>query len=353
MNKVKFIKIADKKVGNNKPVFIIAEAGVNHNGSLKNALKLVDVAAKARANAIKFQTFKAEDVVTAAGQMAAYQRKNIGKPASQFDMLKKLELKENFYKAIIQYCRKRKIIFLSTPHGSFNSVNFLHSLNVSAFKFGSGDLTNLPLLQHAAKFRKPIILGTGMATLTEVKQAIRCIENKGNKQIIILHCTTNYPCPLNEVNLRAMKMISERLNVLAGYSDHTLGTQVPVMAVSMGACVIEKHFTLDKTMPGPDHRASLNHFELRTMVDQIRKAEMILGSEVKKPSKSEIPMIKTVRKSLVALIDINKGEQFNERNLGIKRPGVGLPPRDYQAVLGKKAKRYIKADRLIRKKDYL
>ncbi len=347
------IKINSKTISYQSPVFIIAEAGVNHNGSLKNALKLVDVAVKAGADAVKFQTFKAEDVVVAKGEMAEYQKKNTGKTESQVAMLKKLELKEKFYQPIIQYCKKKKIIFLSTPHGGFKSVDFLQAIKVPAFKFGSGELTNLPLLQYAAKFNKPIILGTGMANLIEVKEAIECIKKTGNKKIIVLHCTTNYPCPFDEVNLKAMRTMIKELDVLVGYSDHTLGTQVPIMAVAIGACVIEKHFTLNKSMPGPDHKASLTPSELKDMVDKIRKAEIILGSAIKKPNQSEAPMIKTVRKSLVALTDIKEGEKFDRQNIGIKRPGSGLAPKMYFKILGKKAKRDIKTDNLISKKDYV
>ncbi|MFH1326442.1 MAG: N-acetylneuraminate synthase [Candidatus Falkowbacteria bacterium] len=347
------IKINSKTISYQSPVFIIAEAGVNHNGSLKNALKLVDVAVKAGADAVKFQTFKAEEVVIVKGEMAEYQKKNIGKTESQIAMLKKLELKEKFYQPIIQYCKKKKIIFLSTPHGGFKSVDFLQAIKVPAFKFGSGELTNLPLLQYAAKFNKPMILGTGMATLPEVKEAIKSIKAVGNRKIITLHCTTNYPCPFDEVDLQAIQTMMKKLDVLVGYSDHTLGTQVPIMAVTMGACVIEKHFTLDKNMPGPDHKASAEPVELKDMVDKIRKVEIILGSGVKHPNKSETPMIKTVRKSLVALTNIKQGETLTKRNIGIKRPGTGLAPKMYFKILGKKAKQDIKADSLIKQKDYV
>ncbi|MDP3900340.1 MAG: N-acetylneuraminate synthase [bacterium] len=348
-----FISIAGRKIAYETKVFIIAEAGVNHNGSLKTALKLVDAAAAASADAIKFQTFHAHEVVTGAGKMAAYQRKNNGKTESQLVMLQRLELPEKFYQPIIQRCRKRKLIFLSTPHGGFSSVDWLQSLDVPAFKFGSGELTNLPLLQYAAKFKKPMILGTGMATLGEVAEAIKAIKLVGNKDIIILHATTNYPCPFNEVNLRAMQTMMQEFNILVGYSDHTPGDQVPVMAVALGACVIEKHFTLNKNMPGPDHKTSLEPKELKEMIDKIRRSEIILGSVQKKPNSSEMSIIRTVRKSLVALSDIKKGEKFSKENLGIKRPGTGLEPKLFFKVLGKKAKRNIQADLLITRADYV
>lgn len=347
------IKIRNKLIGLKEPCFIIAEAGVNHNGKLDLALKLVDVASNAGADAIKFQTFKAEQVVTKKGEMANYQKKNIGKTESQLEMIKKLELKEKFYKPIIKRCKQKNIIFLSTPHGGFESVDFLQSLDVPAFKFGSGDLTNLPLLKYAAKFKKPIILSTGMATMKEVKEAINCIKKTGNNKIIVLHCTTNYPCQYDEVNLKAMQTMLKELDVLVGYSDHTLGMQVSVMAVTLGACLIEKHFTLNKNMSGPDHKASIEPDELKEMIKQIRNVEIILGSDIKKPVKSEALMRKITRKSIVALKNINKGEKFTKHNIGIKRPGTGLEPKKYFDILGKKAKKDIGADKLIKKSDYV
>ncbi|MFA6551131.1 MAG: N-acetylneuraminate synthase [Patescibacteria group bacterium] len=346
------IKIGQKKVSANAPIFIIAEAGVNHNGSLTTALKLVAAAAAAGADAIKFQTFKAEDVVTGNGKMAEYQIKNTGKSESQLAMLKKLELPDDFYRPLIKHCRKKNIIFLSTPHGGFKSVDLLQKLGAPAFKFGSGDLTNLPLLKYAAKFGKPMILGTGMATLTEVRAAVSAIKKTGNSQIIALHCTTNYPCAQNKVNLRAMLTMRQKLPVLVGYSDHTSGIQVPIMAAVLGACLIEKHFTLNKNMPGPDHKASLEPLELKAMVEAMRQAPIILGSKIKKPNVSEIAMIKTVRKSIVAGKNIKKGEIFSNLNLAIKRPGTGLAPKYYHAIIGRVAKKDIKADALIKKSDY-
>lgn len=348
----KNIKIGNKFIGENQPVFIIAEAGVNHNGNLKIAQKLIDAAAAAGADAVKFQTFKAEQVVTTEGEMAAYQKKNIGKIESQLEMLKKLELPESFYKPLVKHCRKKNIIFLSTPHGSFSSADLLRRLKVPAFKFGSGDLTNLPVLAYAAKFAKPMILGTGMATLAEVQTAIDVIKKAGNNKIIILHCTTNYPCPLNEVNLRAMLTMKQKLPVLVGYSDHTRGINVPIMAASLGACLIEKHFTLDKNMPGPDHRASLVPTELKAMVQAVRQVNIILGLPVKKPTKSENKISQSARKSLVSLVAVNKGDKFTVQNLGIKRPGTGLAPKYYYEVIGRAAKKDIAADTLIRKEYY-
>lgn len=335
----KKIPIAWRTIGYGQPMFVIAEAGVNHNGNLATALKLVDAAAKAGADAVKFQTFKAEDVV-------------IAKKQSQLAMLRTVELKEEHYAKIIKHCKKRGIMFLSAPHGGFASVDFLRKLKVPAFKFGSGDLTNLPLLQYAAQFKKPMILGTGMATLSEVKGAVQTIKKAGNNKVIVLHCTTNYPCSFNEVNLLAMQTMIQKLGVLAGYSDHTPGTQVSVMAATLGACVIEKHFTLDKTMSGPDHKASLEPTELKKLVQMIRDVRIILGSEQKEPVKSEAAALKNARKSLVALTFIKKGRIFTAQNIGIKRPGTGLEPSRYFEILGKKARQNIQVDSLITEKDY-
>lgn len=336
---IRKIAIKNHHISYGSPVFIIAEAGVNHNGDLKTALKLIDEAASAGVDAVKFQTFVAGDVVTSTGKMAEYQIKNMGKTCSQLELLKKIELPENFYKPIIERCEEKKVIFLSTPHGGFNSVDLLVRLGVPAFKFGSGDLTNFPLLKYAAKFGKPMILGTGMATMREVGEAVGCIEKTGNNQIITLHCTTNYPCPYNEVNLKAMRAMMRRFDILVGYSDHTNGCQVPIMAATMGACVIEKHFTLDKKMVGPDHQASSDPAELKLMVQSIREIPVIQGVEIKKPNYSEQSMIKSVRKSIVATKNIKKNELFTEQNLGIKRPGTGLHPRHWDRLIGKKAKK--------------
>lgn len=367
----KLINIGGKLIGGNQPVFIIAEAGVNHNGRLDLALKLIDEAAKAGADAVKFQTFKAEQVVTAAGEMADYQKKNLGKIESQLAMLKKLELKEKYYPVLIKRAKERKIIFLSTPHGGFESVDFLQKLKIPAFKFGSGDLTNLPLLEYAAKFNNPMIISTGMSTLKEVGMAMKAIEKTGNNKIAVLHCTTNYPTSLNEVNLLAMKTMERKFGLLVGYSDHTEGTGVSAAAAVLGARIIEKHFTLDKNLPGPDHGASLEPVELKEFVDQIRimekrlmggeNAERIikeldveesLGNGIKKPISSELETMKVVRKSVVARKTIKKGDKFTMGNLDIKRPGAGLGPEYLFKIIGKIAKKNIASDQLIKKSDY-
>lgn len=344
-------RIGTHTIGDGRSVFVIAEAGVNHNGRLDLALKLVDAAAKAGADAVKFQTFKAEQLSSKAGEMAEYQKKNIGKTESQVEMLRKLELREAFYKPIMKRCAEKKILFLSTPHGGFESVDFLVKLKVKALKFGSGDLTNLPVLSYAAKFKLPMILGTGMATFREVQDAVRVIQRAGNKKIVMLHCTTNYPCPFDEVDLRAMQTMMTKLPVFVGYSDHTEGIQVPTMAATLGACLIEKHFTLDRSMPGPDHKASLEPDELAAMVQAILRVPIILGSAEKRPHASERDVTTIARKSLVSLRKIQKGECFTLENLGIKRPGNGLSPSLFDRVLGRPATRAIQADVPLRRGD--
>ncbi len=344
---MKKIKIGNKFVGEKQPCFIIAEAGVNHNGSLKLAKKLIDKAVEAGANAVKFQTFKSEELTTSNADIAKYAKENIGKKIKQIDLIKILELKYDDFITLKKYCDKKKIIFLSSPH-SFDAIDFLEKL-VPAYKFGSGDLTNIPSLRYAAKKGKPIILGTGMSTLKEVKQSINVVKSQANKKIVLLHCTTNYPCSLDEVNLNAMKTIKEKTGCLVGYSDHTQGTLVPIMAVAMGACIIEKHFTLNKKMKGPDHKASMEPDELKQMVIDIRNAEKALGSPDKKPTSSEKDIMKLVRKSIVAKKDIKKGKIITKDMLSIKRPGTGLDPVYIDNIIGKKTKCNISKDEVLHK----
>jgi len=342
---LKPITIKNKVIGIGQPCFVIAEAGVNHNGSLQLAKRLVDVAVDAHADAVKFQTFHAEGVVTGSTGIADYARNNIGKNMKQIDMLRTYELTYKDFQTLKEYCDEKRIIFLSSPH-SFDAIDFLQDL-VPAYKFGSGDLTNIPALQHAAVKNKPLLLGTGMATLTEVKQAVHAITAMGNPQLVLLHCTTSYPCSYEEVNLRAMMTMQQELDTLVGYSDHTLGILVPPLAVSLGATVIEKHFTLDKTMQGPDHTASLEPKELAEMIKQIRDVETILGSAEKKPTNSEKKNRENVRKSLVAAKNIQKGERICKEMLVIKRPGTGVSPSDFDAIIGKKTKRDISVDEVL------
>lgn len=351
----KVLQIENKLIGNDS-VFVIAEAGVNHNGSLVLAKKLVDVAKEAGADVVKFQTFKSEELITEEADMASYQEKNTGKKESQLDMLKKLELSYKDFEELKKYCDQKKIIFLSTPHTE-GAVDFLDKL-VPAFKVSSGDLTNLPFLENIAKRNKSIILSTGMGTLGEIREAVETIK-KYNDQIIILHCITNYPCTKEDVNLRAMETIQKEFGCITGYSDHTEGIEVPIMAVNLGAKVIEKHFTLDKNMEGPDHKASLNPAELKLMIDKIRKNEKIetpeeiLGNGLKIPNKNETEIAKVARKSVVAKINIPLNSVITEDMLVIKRPGTGINPKDISKVIGKRTSKEIKQDNLVEWNDLI
>lgn len=333
-------------------VFIIAEAGVNHNQKLDLALKLVDVAADSGADVVKFQTFTAEQLVTKQGRMAAYQKKNLGREISQQEMLKEVELPESFYSQIIKRCRKKKILFMSTPHGGRSSVKLLEKFKTKAYKISSADLTNFILLDEAAKTQKPIILSSGMATLAEVKNAIKFIRSRANFKICVLHCTTNYPCPPNEVNLRAMKTMMEKLDVPVGFSDHTDNSLAGIGAAFLGMAVYECHFTLDKNLPGPDHIASAEPEELKQRIKAIRDVAIILGKSEKIPNKNEVKaMLPQVRKSIIAAADLETGHILTEKDLEAKRPANGLSPIFYQKLLNKKIKRRISKDEIITLKD--
>jgi N,N'-diacetyllegionaminate synthase len=367
MSNAKTIKIEDRLIGAGQPVFVIAEAGVNHNGNFDLVLKLIDSAAEAGADAVKFQTFRAEQVVTSAGKMADYQKRNIGKESSQIEMIRGFELKEDWYPALIQRAKEKGIIFISTPHGGIESVDLLESYDVPAFKIGSGDLTNLPLLEHAAKLRKPMLISTGMSNLEEVKEAVETIKKAGNDQILVFHCTTDYPCAPKFVNLRAMQTFMKELGTVIGYSDHTVGYQASALAVALGASMIEKHFTLDRKMSGPDHVASTEPKEFKEMVLMLKKiprdfekalqilgmtgtaAEVFMGSPEKKPQQPELQYMSVARKSVVASRDIKAGERFSAENLAIKRPGTGMQPKHFYEIIGAVAKTDIKKDELIKK----
>lgn len=328
-------------------VFIIAEAGVNHNGDINLAKKLIDVAVEAGVDAIKFQTWKTELLVTRDAKQAEYQTKNTQIEESQFDMLKKLELSYDDFVELKEYCDKSKIMFLSTPD-EIPSANFLANLQ-DIFKIGSGELTNLPYLKHIGGLGKKIIMSSGMCTLEEIEDALNVLVKAGTKKenITVLHANTQYPTPMEDVNLNAMVTIGKTFDVAFGYSDHTLGIEVDIAAVALGASCIEKHFTLDKTMEGPDHKASLEPDELRAMVKAIRNIEVALGSSVKKPSKSETPNMKVARKSIVAKRAINKGEILSEDNLTIKRPGNGISPMRWDEIVGTVASKDYVKDELI------
>ena len=329
-------------------VFIIAEAGVNHNGSIDLAKKLIDVASASGADAVKFQTFKADNLTTKKAQKAIYQKENTDKEESQFDMLKKLELDIEAHKELISYCSNKKIIFLSSPF-DHESIELLNDLGLEILKIPSGEITNLPYLRHIGKLNKRIILSTGMSNIDEVKSALNILINSGTKKnnITVLHANTEYPTSMEDVNLRAMLTIGKELDINFGYSDHTLGIEVDIAAVAMGASCIEKHFTLDCNMEGPDHKASLEPNQLKAMVIAIRNIEVALGGSVKKPSKSEIKNMKIARKSIVAKTKIKKDDILNEKNLTVKRPGTGISPMKWDEVMGTKAIKDYNADELI------
>jgi N,N'-diacetyllegionaminate synthase len=328
--------------------FIIAEAGVNHNGSLELAKKLVDVAVDAGADAVKFQTFKADLLVSRSAQKAEYQKQTTAKDESQFEMLKKLELDEQAHRELLRYCGEKQITFLSTPF-DHDSIELLNGLGMQIFKIPSGEITNLPYLRHVGSLGKEVILSTGMSDLREVEDALNVLVQAGTdkEKITILHATTEYPCPFDEVNLRAMMTIRDAFGVNVGYSDHTQGIEVPIAAVAMGACVIEKHFTLDRTMDGPDHKASLEPAEIRAMVQAIRHIEQALGDGIKKSSRSEIKNISIVRKSIVASCPIGKGELLSVDNVTVKRPGNGISPMRWDEIIGQTAQRNYREGDLI------
>lgn len=324
-------------------VIIIAEAGVNHNGSLANAYHLIEAASDAGADYVKFQTFKTELCISKNSPLAEYQKKPGSKIDSQFDLVKKLELSEEMHLKLIEKCKECNIKFLSTGF-DIPSLNFLHSLGMDFFKIPSGEITNLPYLREIAKFKPKVVLSTGMADFEEIKDALSVLSGL---DITVLHCNTEYPTPMEDVNLRAMLTIAEQLKVKIGYSDHTLGIEIPVAAVALGARVIEKHFTLDKNMEGPDHKASLEPHELKQMVKAIRNIESALGHGDKTPSKSEIKNKAIARKSIVAAASIKAGETFSESNITVKRPGTGISPMLWDDVIGKTAKRDFSEDELV------
>lgn len=332
----------------NKSVLIIAEAGVNHNGDMQLAKGLVDLAADAGVDIVKFQTFKAENLVTKSAAMANYQVENTGKEDSQLAMLKKLELQESDFKELQSYCQSKGIRFFSTGF-DIESLMFLKSLNMGLWKIPSGEITNLPYLEFIGKCNEPVILSTGMSSMEEIEAAIDVLVKAGTSKskISVLHCNTDYPTRFEDVHLNAMKMMKDRLGVEIGYSDHTPGVEVSVSAVALGAKVIEKHFTLDKNLPGPDHKASLDPEELRTLVKQIRNIEKSLGRFEKIPSEREAKNIQVARKSIVAKTAIKEGEVFTIDNLTTKRPGTGINPMKWYEVLGTKAQKNYQEDDLI------
>lgn len=347
----------------NNHVYIIAEAGVNHNGSVKMALKLIDAAVNAGADAVKFQTFRADRLVAQKAPKAEYQYKATDADETQFEMLRKLELADESYRILLDYCKEKEIEFLSTPFDCASAELLALHYDLNRIKISSGDLTNAPLLLKIAQTKKPVILSTGMSTLSEIEQALGILafgylgelvpsieafqqsycSMAGQiallEKVILLHCTTEYPTPHEDVNLRAMDTLQQAFGLPVGYSDHTVGTTIPIAAAARGAVIIEKHFTLDRSLPGPDHRASLEPEELTRMVQSIREVEQALGSTTKKPAQSELNNRLIARKSILAARPISIGEIFTENNLTIMRPGNGMPPIHYWGLLGKKADR--------------
>jgi len=338
--KVAEVTIGGRSIGNNKPCFIIAEAGINHNGDMNLAKRLIDMAGVAGADAVKFQTFQAKEVVTETAEKAEYQKQTTDPHDSQFNLIKSLELKPEDFRQLASYAKDRSIFFLSSPFDS-GSVDLLENLNVPAYKIPSGEITNFPLLKYIADKKKPVILSTGMSTLNEVEDAVGIIQEKGVYDIIILHCVTSYPAKIEDINLRAIETLRKTFNLPIGFSDHTLGIHIPIAAVAMGACVIEKHFTLDRDLSGPDHKASLEPDELETMVTTIREIELAMGNGIKFPTMEERENKKAARRSLVARINILKGTIITEDMLDIKRPGTGLEPKQVNVVIGKEAKESI------------
>jgi N,N'-diacetyllegionaminate synthase len=342
----KSINIGGKIIGDGFPCFIIAEAGVNHNGKFALAKKLIDAAAEAGADAVKFQTFRADELVTAGAPKAKYQQETTGNDEDQYRMLQKLELKPDDFKKLSAYAVKRGIIFLSTPFDEA-SVDLLDSLEVPAYKIPSGEITNFPLLEYIGRKKKPVILSTGMSVMPEIKDAVSCLQKAGAKDTILLHCISSYPAPPEDANLRVMAALKRRFKLPIGLSDHTTGIYIPLAAAALGACVIEKHFTLDKTLPGPDHRASLEPAELREMVTAIRTVEKALGDGKRRLTAGEKALKKVARRSLVARVAIPAGTVIKKDMIAIKRPGTGLSPRYLSDIIGKKAVKNIAAGQVI------
>lgn len=331
-----------------KKTLIIAEAGVNHNGDINNAIKLIDIAVEAGVDYIKFQTFKAEKLVSKNAKKADYQIQNMeGEEDSQYAMLKKLELSLQDHETLINYCKSKGIRFFSTAF-DLDSLQYLKDIGLDLAKIPSGEITNLPYLRKAAKLFSKVILSTGMSTMDDISSAVGVFRAEGVTDITILHCNTEYPTPMEDVNLKAMLAIRDQFQTEVGYSDHTLGIEIPIAAVALGASVIEKHFTLDKSMPGPDHAASLEPVELINMVAAIRNIEYAMtGNGLKAPSQSELKNIEVARKSIVAARGIKKGELLSEYNLAVKRPGTGISPMRWDEIIGKIAIRNFDEDDLI------
>lgn len=340
------IKIGNKIIGRNYPVFIIAEAGINHQGSFRLAKRLVGIAALAGADAVKFQTYKTDELVTRYAAYAKYQKRITPLRASQYEMLRSLELSRKTFQKLSEYSKQAGIMFLSTPF-DFESADFLEQLGVPAFKLSSSEVTNLPLLEHIARKHKPILLSTGMSSMQEIKEAVNAIRFQGNKDIILLQCTSSYPVVPEYVNLRVVSTLKETFSLPVGFSDHTLSIVIPSVAVALGACIIEKHFTIDRNLPGPDHKASLEPDQLREMIKHIREAETALGSSIKKIVSIELDTRQVARRSVVARVPMPKGTLIKGEMLAFKRPGTGLAPKYFYKIVDTRAKFNIKKDEQI------
>jgi len=345
-NIVKPFEINLRRIAPEEPTFVIAEAGVNHNGQLVLAKRLVDIALGAGADAVKFQTFRADQLASSSASKATYQERISSQSESQLEMLRQLELSEDAFHDIQKHCRSRGIIFLSTAFDE-RSVDFLVELNVPAFKIPSGEITNSPLLAHVGAKGKPVILSTGMATLGEIDQAMRCLSESGASQIALLQCVSEYPADVSSTNLRAMASLSDCFGVPVGLSDHSLGTEVAIAAVALGARIIEKHFTSDKSLPGPDHSASLEPGELKMLVTAIRNVEAALGDGVKRPTAEELRNAAVVRRSLVAAVDLEAGASLERSMVAFKRPGTGISMQILPYLLGRKLRRKVEAGAML------
>jgi N,N'-diacetyllegionaminate synthase len=343
---MKCIDIGTHIIGPGYPCFIVAEAGVNHNGNREIALKLIDAAVKAGADAVKFQTFTADKVISPHAPKAQYQTQTTSAEESQLDMAKRLELSRGIHRDLKSHCENNAILFMSTPFDE-DSADLLHRMDVPMFKVPSGEITNLDFVRHIARKGKPLLVSTGMAYLGEVEAAVRAIWQEGNENIALLHCVSNYPADPSDVNLRAMALMSAAFDVPVGYSDHTLGIEVALAAVALGSCVIEKHFTLDRNMPGPDHKASLEPHDLAAMVRGIRIVERALGTGRKQPAASEAGIAAVARRSLVAATDIPAGTCLSAEMISIKRPGTGLAPSFKSIIVGRRTGKDISAGSLL------
>jgi N,N'-diacetyllegionaminate synthase len=343
---VKPFEINEHKIGPGQPTFVIAEAGVNHNGQLPLAKQLIDIALDAGADAVKFQTFRAAQLASSSAAKANYQKQTTSPGESQLEMLRRVELSEDAFRELQNHCRSRGIIFLSTAFDE-QSVDFLTDLNVPAFKIPSGEITNTPLLEHVGAKGKPVILSTGMATLGEIDQAMRCLNQSGAPQIALLHCVSEYPADVSRTNLRVMATLSHCFGAPVGLSDHSLGIEIPIAAVALGASIIEKHFTSDKSLPGPDHSASLEPTELKMLVTAIRNVEVALGDGVKQPTPEELRNAAVVRRSLVAAVDLEAGSSLERSVVAFKRPGTGISMQVLPYLLGRKLRRSVKAGAML------